>query len=325
MWGANREGHGAYGAGLSPTLVPDSRSSAPPSRVTAEAGLLFVVSVWGMNFAIIKVPLDVMSPFTVNLFRFAIALAVLGALHFRDASRRGASWTESLRRAPLAVIGLGLLAHVAYQTAFILGIDRLTAGMGALLMATAPLWTSLLAHSARIDRLSGAGWVGVGLGLLGALLVILGRPRGAEIDGTWIGVALVLSGAFAWALFTVLARPVLLRGVSSLGLTFWGLLVAFPLLAALGVPGILDVPWERVGWEVWGALVFSGALSIGAAYVIWNASVRSLGPSRTALYSNLVPFAGVGAGAVLLNEPIVPLQLAGGALVIAGLVIVRRT
>ena len=291
----------------------------------ADAGLLLVVLVWGLNFAVIKVPLEVMDPFTVNLFRFAVALVTLGALHWRAARQRPEPFWHALRVAPLAVVGLGLLAHVVYQTGFILGIDRLTAGMGALLMATAPLWTSLFAHAFGVDRLRGAAWAGVGLGLLGAALVILGRPSGGEIAGTGLGIVLLLAGAFAWAVFTVLARPILQRGVSPIGLTFFGLLAAFPFLVALGAPGLATVEWERAGWEVWAALVFSGALSIAAAYAIWNLAVRQIGPSRTALYNNLVPFVGVASGAVLLGERVVPLQLVGGVLVIAGLVVVRRS
>ena len=304
-------------------MTPPSPAPQPPGWL-AEAGLLFVVAVWGLNFAVIKVPLDVMDPFTVNLFRFAVALAALGALHAWDARQRREGFWDGLRREPLAVVGLGLLAHVVYQTGFILGIDRLTAGMGALLMATAPLWTALIAHASGVDRLRGAAWAGVALGLAGAVVIVLSRPANAEMGGTAAGIALLLAGAFAWAVFTVLAKPVIARGVSPIGLTFFGLLAAFPVLFAMGAGGVASAEWARVDGWVWAALVFSGGLSIGAAYAIWNVAVRRIGPSRTALYSNLVPFAGVAAGAVLLREAVVPLQLVGGALVIAGLVVVRR-
>ena len=304
--------------------MPDSRSPSRSSDWIADAGLLFVVLVWGLNFAIIKVPLEVMDPFTVNLFRFTVALATLAGLHAWMARGRGERFTEAVRLAPGAVIGLGILAHVVYQTGFILGIDRLTAGMGALLMATAPLWTAIIGHVGGVDRLRPLAWLGVALGLAGAVVVVLARPRGTELDGTLAGIALLVAGAFAWATFTVLSKPVLQRGVSPLGLTFWGLLFAFPVLVAMGVPGLASTRWGAAGWEVWAALVFSGALSIGAAYAIWNLAVRRIGPSRTGLYSNLVPFAGVASGAVLLGEAVVPLQLAGGALVIAGLIVMRR-
>ena len=304
--------------------MPDAPLLSRQPDWIADAGLLFVVLVWGLNFAVIKVPLEVMDPFTVNLFRFTVALVTLGFLHGWMARQRGEAFTEAVRMAPGAVIGLGLLAHVVYQTGFILGIDRLTAGMGALLMATAPLWTALIGHIGGVDRLRPRAWLGVALGLAGAVVVVLARPRGAELAGTLTGIALLMAGAFAWATFTVLSKPILQRGVSPLGLTFWGLLFAFPVLVAMGVPGLVSVEWSRAGWGVWAALVFSGALSIGVAYAIWNLAVRKIGPSRTGLYSNLVPFAGVASGAAMLGEAIVPLQLAGGALVIAGLVVMRR-
>ena len=300
--------------------VPDS-----PARrgLPVEVGLSAVVLIWGLNFAVIKVPLAVMPPFTVNLFRFVVSVGVLGALHVADARRRGQSPFHSLRVAPWAVLGLGVMAHGVYQGGFILGIDRVTAGMGALLIATSPLWTALIGHALGIDRLRGASWLGVALGLAGAALVIVGRPE-SEAEASLSGVVFLLVGSVAWALYTVLSRPVFEKGVSPMGFTFWGVLAAMPVIAGLGLWEMGGTRWAEVGAPEWAAIAFSGGLSTGIAYGLWNAAVRRVGPTRTAMFSNLVPVVGVLAGAVLLKESVLPLQIAGGVLVIAGLVVMRR-
>lgn len=74
-----------------------------------------------------------------------------------------------------------------------------------------------------------------------------------------------------------------------------------------------------------GALLFSGGLAVVLMFVLWNQGIRRVGSSSTAVYYYLVPVVALIAGAVLLGEPITVVQLAGGALIIGGLVLVRRS
>ena len=291
--------------------------------IAREVGLLAVVLIWGVNFAVIKVPLEVLPPFVVNLARFVVSAAVLGALHVRQAHARGVSPWSTFRAGRWEVVGLGLLGILVYQVGFIVGVDRVTAGMGALLIASSPLWTAVSAHALGVERLRGAGWAGTGVCLVGVVLVVAGRP--GELGGDALGVALMLGASLAWGVYTTLSRPLLDRGASALGLTFWGVVVSFPGLVALAVPDLLSADWQAV--DAWDgvAIVFSGGLSTGVAYGIWNASVQAVGPSRTAAFSNLVPFVGIAAGAVLLGEPVQLLQIAGGVAIVAGVLVVRRS
>lgn len=283
---------------------------------------MLVVLFWGFNFAVVKVPLEVMPPFVVNTIRFVISAVVLGALHVQASHARGVSPWSTFRAGWKTVVALGVVGHALYQVGFILGIDRTTAGGAALLIASSPLVTAAAGHVLGIDRLGARGWVGVAVSLVGVVLVVLGRP--GEVGGDTVGVLLLLGAAIAWGLTTVLSRPVLDRGATPLGLAFWGVTIALPILIALAIPEVSQTPWEQVDTLDWLALLYSGSLSTGIAYWLWNSAVRQVGPSRTAAFSNLVPFVGVGAGAVLLGEPVAGLQLLGGALIVGGLVVVRK-
>ena len=302
--------------------VPPS-ALVPRLRYASELGLLAVVLVWGVNFAVIKVPLEVAPPFTVNLLRFVVSVVVLGAFHARDARRRGVAPWAAFAVGPWRVVGLGLLGILVYQVGFILGIARVSSGMGALLIATSPAWTAVTAHVLRLERLLTLGWVGFGVSLAGVALVVAGNPNHG-FGGQASGVALMLAASLAWGLYTTLSRPLLSRGASPLGLTFWGIVVSFPGLFALAAPELGSVDWGRFDAAVVWALLFSGGLSTGLAYAIWNASVLKVGSSRTAAVSNLVPFIGVVAGVVLQGDRVTALQVVGGALIVAGVVVVRR-
>lgn len=291
--------------------------------LAAEGGLLLVVLIWGVNFAVIKVPLEVAPPFVVNLLRFVVSFAVLGGLHLAQSRSRGLSPLATFRAGPWAVVGLGLLGIGIYQVGFIIGISRVSAGVSALLIATSPVWTAVTGHLLGIDRLRALGWAGFGVSLLGVGLVVVGRPE-AAIGGEATGVALMLGAALAWGVYTTLSRPLLDRGASPVGLTFWGIVVSFPALAAMAATEWARTPWSQLdGWD-WAALAFSGGFSTGIAYGIWNAAVRAVGPARTAAFSNLVPFVGLGSGVLFLGETVRPLQIVGGVLIVASVLIVRR-
>jgi drug/metabolite transporter (DMT)-like permease len=92
----------------------------------------------------------------------------------------------------------------------------------------------------------------------------------------------------------------------------------------IGVPYLDTVAWPAVDLWVWGAIIFSGGLSTGLAFAIWNTAVKNVGASNTAVYSNLVPFIALLGGALFLDEPVAWIQVVGGVLIIGGLFVMRQ-
>jgi drug/metabolite transporter (DMT)-like permease len=286
-----------------------------------ELALLLTVVIWGLNFPIIKVALEPMPPFVVNALRFILSVVVLGAMH----AASGRDFWAPVRRYPGLIILLGFLGYIAYQLCFIIGVDLTTAGNAALIMASAPVWTALGSRLLGLEELPLAAWTGLAMGLAGTALVVVGGDGTLDVSAdTFGGNLLMLLGAALWAAYTVLSRPLMDRGVSATGLAFFGMLVSMPVLLGLGVTAWPEVDWDGVTWHTWAALVFSGGLSTGAAYAWWNAAVRAIGPSHTAMANNLVPVIALIAGAALLGESIRTIQIVGGAAIIAGLVLMRR-
>lgn len=71
-------------------------------------------------------------------------------------------------------------------------------------------------------------------------------------------------------------------------------------------------------------MIYSGALSIWLAYLIWNNGIVNVGPVKTSVYQNLVPVLGLIFGIILLNESLSYLQYIGSAIVVMGIVLTRR-
>lgn len=291
----------------------------------AEAALIFVILVWGVNFAVVKSVLEVMHPHVLNTFRFLISACVLGALYAYRRARIGQPFWKPLRDHPIQIIGLGLLGFLLYQLCFILGIDRTTAGNAALIMASSPLWTAVTGFVLRTEVLDQRSWIALFVVLVGAVVIVLGGAESVDFGSEmFIGNLVMLAAAVAWGVYTALNKPVL-RFVSATGLTFLGLLFALPFLLAIGVPYYSSVDWAQVTWVHWGSILYSGGLATGIAIALWNNSVSSVGASETAVYGNLVPIVAVASGFFLLGETITVSQAIGGVLVIGGVLMMRRS
>lgn len=288
-----------------------------------DALLLFVVGIWGLNFPILKGALSAMHPHVLNLFRFTVSALVLGGLYVYRQRRAGESIWAPLRTHARQIVTLGLVGYLFYQFCFIVGIDHTTAGNAALLMASAPLWTAALGHLFRLDHLRPAAWLGLLLSLAGTgVVVVAGSQAITFSNDMFLGNMLMLLAAMLWGSYTAFNKRTL-HAVSPIGLTFLGLLFAFPFLAGLSVPYFDDVAWDRVDTGIWLAILYSGGLSTGLAVAFWNVGVKAVGPSNTAVYGNLVPLLALVSSAWILGEAVSLAQILGGTLIVGGLLLMR--
>jgi drug/metabolite transporter (DMT)-like permease len=295
----------------------------PASRYRNDLALLFVVLVWGVNFPVLKAALAVMHPHVINIFRFFVSAAVLGGLYAARADTWEAGFFAPLRTHARQIVMLGLLGYVIYQVSFIVGVNHTTAGSAALIMAASPLWTAVISRMAGYERLGFGAWAGLVISLVGTGLVVIAGAEAAALSGSLAGNLLMLLASVLWGAYTAFNKTVV-HDVSPTGATFFGIAIALPFLVAIGVPYLDTVAWPAVDLWVWGAIVFSGGLSTGLAFAIWNTAVKNVGASNTAVYSNLVPFIALLGGALFLDEPVAWIQVGGGALIIGGLFVMRQ-
>jgi len=286
--------------------------------------LLLVVGIWGANFPILKWALAAMPPHVMNIFRFTVSALVLGGLYAWRQRGSTASFFAPMRSHGRQIIILGLLGYGVYQVCFIVGIDNTTSGSAALIMASAPLWTALQSRLSGYERLHPRAWIGLLLSLGGTGLVVAAGAAGGNVGGgSLFGNLMMLAAAAFWGAYTSYNKSVV-HDVSPTGATLMGVLVAMPVLLAISGPYWSAVQWQQVDVWVWIAIVFSGGLSTGLAIAVWNTAVKNVGASNTAVYGNLVPLVALIGGAAFLGEPVTAYQLVGGALIISGVVLVRR-
>lgn len=276
-----------------------------------------MVVIWGVNFAVVKWALEAFEPLGFNALRFAVAsLFVLAVLRARGTLRLPA------RQDVPRIVLLGLVGNVLYQMAFILGLNRTQAGNASLMLALSPVFTTLLSARVGHERPGIVAWLGAGVSVAGVALVSGSTLSVAGAGHTLLGDAILVGAAGVWAFYTVGSRE-LVRRYGSVQATAWTLWVGAAGLMVLGLPSLARQEWSRVDAAAWGGLLFSAVFAIGLAYLIWYRGVERIGNTRTAIFSNLVPFVALTTGALWLGERFTPGAILGAGLTIAGVLLVR--
>jgi drug/metabolite transporter (DMT)-like permease len=280
--------------------------------------MLALVLIWGLNFPLIKGALGELPPLVFNGLRFAVAGVLLAAILRRLEGPR------PLARADLpGLVVLGALGHAGYQTLFMAGLARTTAGHSSLILAMVPLFVGVMAVAMGLERPAPRIWVGLVVAFAGSVLLIRGRGPLSFGSGTLAGDLLTLAAAVCWAAYTVRSRPYLAR-YSPLRLTTVTLLLGLPVIAISALPGLVRLDWRAVGAASWAALAFSAVFAVAVGYTIWYTSVQAIGSARTAAFSNLIPVVALASARTLLGEPVGPAQLGGGAVVLLGVWLARK-
>jgi drug/metabolite transporter (DMT)-like permease len=296
--------------------VPATHPIAPARRpaLAADLGMLLVAIIWGVNFSVTKGAFASFPPLAFTGVRFGLASLFLVPLV------RRLEGDEPLPRGALVrLVVLGLVGNSLYQLAWISGLERTTASNSALILASMPTIVAVMAVALRLEPFRPKVLGGVLVASLGVVLVVAARGTGFGA-ATIAGDLLTLAAVVCWAGYTLGLR-VLPREISPIRVTMVTTVAGAPVLLLAGLPAMADMDWSAVGWEGWSALAYSTVLSLLVAYLIWNRSVKVVGPSRTVIYMCLTPLVAVIAAGLLLGERPRPLQAIGAALIIAGVVL----
>jgi drug/metabolite transporter (DMT)-like permease len=296
--------------------VPATRPPVPTRSLplAADLGMLLVALIWGINFSVTKGAFSTFPPLAFTGVRFGLASLCLVPLV------RRLEGAEPLPRGALArLIALGVVGNSLYQLSWISGLERTTASNSALILASMPTIVAVMAVALRLEPFRPRVITGVLVASLGVVLVVAARGTGFGA-ATMAGDVLTLAAVVCWAGYTLGLR-VLPREISPLRVTMVTTVAGAPVLLLAGMPAMVEMDWRAVGWQGWSALAYSTVLSLLVAYLIWNRSVKVVGPSRTVIYMCLTPLVAVIAAALLLGEQPRPLQAIGAVLILAGVVL----
>jgi drug/metabolite transporter (DMT)-like permease len=291
------------------TRVSSVEASAATGSAKQWAAFAACGAIWGSTFLVISIGNDALPPIWAATLRLALA-ALLLAVWTRARGRafpRGAA----LR----AALGFGSAQFGVNLPLLYWGEQVVPSGLSAVVYATIPLTSALIARALGLERLTPAKLLGAVVAFGGVALLFSSTLR---VHAAPIGLAAIFVGATSASLGTVLLK----RGprqdpfaANAVGCAIGALIagaVSFAAGESHALPGTVGAAWPLLYLTVAGSL---------GAYVIMSWLVSHWSVSRTAYVTVIVPVIALALGAVVRHERLVPSSLGGAALVLAGLLL----
>lgn len=287
-----------------------------PATLRVHAALIAVAILFSLNYIISKLAMHAFAPLAFAWLRVAGSAIVLYGL-FRE---RGA--------APLApgdswrIVLYSLLGVVLNQSLFLGGLALSSAHVAAILMTTIPLFALGGAIVAGRERATAPRLAGIALAAAGALLVVGGEGlEGAR--KSLIGDLLLLANALCYALYLVLAKPIMARiSARRLIARMFGL-GALLMLPVSGM-SLARQDWTAIPTRAWVALLLVIAGPTVAAYLLNAWALRHADSSLVAIYTYAQPVITTVLAAIFLAESIRPIAIAAAALIFGGVWLAGR-
>jgi drug/metabolite transporter (DMT)-like permease len=287
-------------------------------RVPPDVLLLVTVLFWSFNFTVVKYALTHgWEPLAYSSVRFAIgAMLFSGYTYAREGSLR------VQRSDVLFMTGAALAGIWLNQLSFVFAVKLTTAATVALMFGTLPIFVALISWAFRLEHLRLRHWVATVISFSGVGLVAAGASGG--LSGDLGGVLLGLAASATWGLYSAAMGPLMRRYSPYRISAFMGLVGSVPLLLT-AVVQVKEQNWDEIGGLAWACFVYSLFFSLVFTNIMWFTAIDKVGAARASLYANLQPFLGAFFALVVLSEEMGSLQIAGGLVIGAGILLARGT
>lgn len=268
--------------------------------------LLLLSAVWGVSFILIHIAGSGLPPIFVALGRLAFGAAFLWAVLLVGKRRL----PPRSRLGPL--LAVALFNNAIPFTFFAWGEQTVPSSLAAILNATTPLFSILIALGLRDTRTGPRALFGVSLGFLGVALAVSGGLRGGW--GSPLGVGLITAASLGYAIATTIAKR-RLTGLDSIGLA----------TAQISGAGLMLVPVAAVtpihgvpALAALGAVAVLGVFGSGFAYLLYYSLLERVSPTQAVAVTYVLPIWGLFWGAVA-GDPVGWTSLVGVAVILFGL------
>lgn len=279
-----------------------------------------MVIIWGSNYSIVKSAFTEVPPIAFNALRLIIASVVFaGVIVYRRAAPSTKSDVFRASSVPNLLL-LALVGNTAYQFLFIIALSKTSAANSSLIIGCTPIFVALMTAALGHERIPAQRWAGVLLSGAGVYLVV-GRGAGMSRESLQ-GDLLMLAAVFCWSAATIIARPLVARE-SPITVTALSMIVGTLGYLPFAWRDVRAIDWSAVSAGAWTAMIYSGLLALCVSYVIWYTAVQRFGNTRTAIYSNMVPVAGLLVAWLGYSEHIGFMKLFGASAIVAGVALTR--
>ncbi len=221
------------------------------------------------------------------------------------------------------ILILGASGIYGYSLFFYDGLQHITAGRAGLIVAFNPIVTMLVASLFLGEKLNKNMLVGIGLSLIGVIIVFYVKDGGFNSkESSFKGEFMMLGCTMCWMIYTVVGKG-LIKKYNPLQITIYACFAGTLLLLVHFMFTELDdlvIPSARSIFDI----LYLALLATVLGFLWYYDGINNIGATRTSQFINLVPVTAIIFGYILLGEKIGLMQLAGGTLVIGGILLANK-
>lgn len=286
------------------------------TRQKAFLALGIVCLLWGTTWVATKQGVRHMPPLQLSGIRQLLA----GTLYIIYFVAKGAKWPRGREWYTIGVLSfLNILCSNGLTT---WGVQYISAGLGAIIAATFPLWMVIIGLFSSKERIPTAALKGFLLGFGGICLIFYEHLHDFLNPEFLFGISISISAAWTWALGTIFTKREArdFNPYFSLGLQMF--LAGAALLSTSYVTGNIipasDIPWQS--WAAIGYLVIFGSVVAFVAYIY---ALQHLSVEQMSIYAYMNPIVAVILGSLLFGEHLTGFIIAGGAVTLYGVYMIN--
>jgi len=282
--------------------------------ITAYSGLLVLSIIWGLAFVAIKQVVTELSPVNLALLRWFVAsVPFLILLPIIGRPKAGFERKDIPR-----LLAVALANVVGYHISLYYAETTLSAGLSALLTSFGPIFIAILSYFLLNEKAGKKVLVGLLLAILGTAVLSTGSISVNDFS-SYGGIVEALITALCYALFTVLAKPLVRRYGSAPTTIMAGLVGTAMMLPLLSQSFFVQA--SALSFTGWASVLYLSLLSTVFGYLMFYALVSRGAVTRLSIQLYLIPVVSVIGGALLLGEALTASVVVGGGMMLVAVAI----
>ncbi|MEA1981884.1 MAG: DMT family transporter [candidate division Zixibacteria bacterium] len=267
-----------------------------------------------LAFPISKYGLNIIEPFTFAFYRFLISSILLLLLVKIQKPKPDVEKKDYWK-----IISLGLLIIPLNQILFLYGQKYTSAGHGALLFATIPIWIFLNAIIILKEKIIWRRMIGIIVAMVGVIIIMFSGA--IEFGKEYLfGDSLILIAVIAWSYYTIIGKH-LVQKYGAIRVTTYALVSGSLVYFPFGLYMALKFDYSQATLGGWASVFYMAVMTSIVVYVLWYWVLKYMDASRIAVFHNLQPVLASVVAFLWLNEPVGWSFVIGGSIALLGVVI----
>ncbi|MBI4727660.1 DMT family transporter [candidate division TA06 bacterium] len=278
--------------------------------------LALVVIFWGNAFVAIKYLLDQegLDPMQLTVLRYLPAALLMLAMMFviYKPQKIFSAWRQEWPGIAL----YGVTGVLGYNLALNYGESKIAAGTASLIVGLSPTLTLIASNLALKEKITAKKLGGIITAFIGLFIVVRWGAGEAINFNYLLGVLITFGAPLSWAIYTIVGKPMVHRhdpNLITMSAVIWGSLPLFFLMPPIKTMAAISP-------KGWGALLFLSLICTIFGFLVWSWALKKTEAARLGALVYLIPLVTIISGLIFLKEAPTPGLIAGGLVLITGVV-----